>query len=134
MLARANARSALPPSGCQGFFLARRTEAEWAIRILFALCCAIVVLMAVHGDERGRRPRFVWQSFENTIKVVKLQTIGDRTGSAADVAPAAVALVAAVMPLASPPSPVRKWVAATKNQAIKAAYLLPFGNGPPPSV
>lgn len=132
MLAHAEIHQAeLRPSCRLGLTFAGRTPGEWTVRLAFVLCCAMVILMTVHGDDRGRRPRFVWRSFEDTIKIAKLQTIGDRTGDAADVAPPAVALIAAVVPLASSLSLVREWAATAKNQAAKAAYLLPFGNGPP---
>ena len=52
-------------------------HAAWPFRVLFALCCAIVVFMAVHGDEHGRRPRFVWQSAIEASKATVVRLDAD---------------------------------------------------------
>lgn len=132
MLANANTQSAqLRPLKCRGLPSARRTQAEWAFRILFVLCCAMVVFMVVHGDDHGRRPRFVWRSFEDTIKVEKLQTSGDRTDDSVDVAPPVFAIAADMPDLAPHASSVRDQAFSGRGFARRPAYILPFGNGPP---
>lgn len=101
------------------------------VRFAFALCCAMVLLMAVHGDEHGRRPRFVWKSAEDTIKVAALQTHDHTSSRAANAGGSEAAL--AIQPPTPPFSGPRtaKPTGARDVAARTANYLIPFANGPP---
>ncbi|MEN6542921.1 hypothetical protein [Parvibaculum sp.] len=104
----------------------------WPLRILFALCCAVVVFMAVHGDEHGRRPRFVWQSAIEASKAAILQTTDvKREGAALGAGPHLAAIMAppGVLPAAAE---MRDFRPARLEQAAPARpYLRPFSNAPP---
>lgn len=111
--------------------LGGRTLGHWIARLGFVICCAMVLLMAVHGDEHGRRPRFVWRSFEDTIKVTKAVLSTDRTGDAADIAPPSLAIVAEMIEVPSRVTIRHVSAALADRTAARASYLLPFSNGPP---
>lgn len=88
--------------------------------------------MAIHGDEHGRRPRFVWQSSEPTIKIATLHAPEPLARRAADKAPppALPNVVSTALPV-SPWSRPAAWYMALRHPAKLAAYLRPFANGPP---
>jgi len=105
---------------------------SWPLRILFAICCAIVVFMAIHGDEHGRRPRFVWQSAVDASKAAILQTadvkregatLGASSGFAAIVNPPGILPAVAKLRDFRPARP--------ENAAPASPYLRPFSNAPP---
>lgn len=101
-------------------------------RVLFALCCAVIVFMAVHGDEHGRRPRFVWRSAEDTIKVAQLQTTDhNRTGVPLGATPPAIAAETDVGSLPLPSGLARASNFAISRLPDASRYLLPFSIGPP---
>jgi hypothetical protein len=100
-------------------------------RLTFAICCAMVLLMAVHGDEHGRRPRFVWRSAEDTIKVAALQ-VHDHTPSRSADAGGSQSALTLLSPIPSFSGFGAAKQPASRNVAAKTAnYLIPFANGPP---
>lgn len=111
---------------------ARRQDIGIVGRLLFALCCAVIVFMAVHGDEHGRRPRFVWRSAEDTIKVAQLQTTDhNRTGVPLGATPPAIAAETDVGSLPLPSGLTRASSFAISRLPDASRYLLPFSIGPP---
>lgn len=127
-----HAEAQLPPD------LSRRSPSRpvrapgWLARLTFVLCGLIVIFMAVHGDEHGRRPRFVWQSSEQTVKAAMLEALDPSARRPAAVTPPSIFFSLAPAALFRAPtglSPVRP--AAFVHPARAAAYLNPFANGPP---
>lgn len=111
----------------------RRKEigvADWLLRLTFVLCGAIVIFMAVHGDEHGRRPRFVWKSHEETIKVSILQSHDALDRQAADTGKPILALEMASAPALHAVGS-RARAAVPNSTARRIAYLTPLPNGPP---
>lgn len=107
-------------------------HAAWPFRVLFALCCAIVVFMAVHGDEHGRRPRFVWQSAIEASKAAILQTTdvkGDGTAFGSAPAFTTIANPPGILPAVAELRDFRP--ARLDNSAPASPYLRPFSNAPP---
>lgn len=105
---------------------------SWPLRILFAICCAIVVLAAVHGDEHGRRPRFVWQSAVEASKAAVLQTTDvKREGATLGASPrfATISNPLGILPAVADLRDFRP--DRSENMAPASPYLRPFSNAPP---
>jgi hypothetical protein len=105
----------------------------WLARLTFVLCGAIVLFIAVHGDEHGRRPRFVWQSYEQTVKAAMLQAVEPFARRTADAAPgssSSVHVFLADLPLGPRGRPLLR-PTPQPRLATAPAWLLPFANGPP---
>jgi hypothetical protein len=99
-------------------------------RLIFVLSCLTVLLMAVHGDEHGRRPRFVWKSAEETMKPV-LALAQDRADAGLPKIAGGDAALALPMPIPAAP---RLWRARAEKPRLplRAARLRPYAIGPPP--
>lgn len=111
-----------------------RPGLRWIARLTFVLCGAMVLFMAVHGDEHGRRPRFVWQSYEQTVKAAMLQAVVPSARRTADAGPrsssSAIHVFLADLPLGPRKRPLSR-PAPQPGMATPPAWLLPFANGPP---
>jgi hypothetical protein len=88
--------------------------------------------MTLHGDEHGHRPRFVWQSFEDTIRLATLDTLApSRRPSLGAVPPAAIFQLFSSAPFLVSPHPLSSGIAASRPPVRMASYVIPFPNGPP---
>jgi hypothetical protein len=102
------------------------------MRLTFVLCGGMVLLMAVHGDEHGHRPRFVWHSVEDTIRVAALETpMPTGRPSLGAIPPSAISRAIPTRPLLASRGLLSSWTASPRRPARLTAYLLPFANGPP---
>jgi hypothetical protein len=110
----------------------RHPALGWLARFTFVLCGAMVLFMAVHGDEHGRRPRFVWQSYEQTVKAAMLQAVEPFARRTADAGPrsSSIHLFLADLPLGPRRRPLLR-PTPQPRLATPPAWLLPFANGPP---
>ncbi|MBI1261317.1 MAG: hypothetical protein GC184_06305 [Rhizobiales bacterium] len=114
----------------------RQTETRlaWWARLVFALCYATIFFMAVHGDENGRRPRFVLTDVEteDAIKSAVLETDKHKKTAEGTVSNSPTSAVVSVSGAAHRRAGVTNasalWISSLREAK---AYVLPFSIGPP---